>query len=85
MRNSFSSVEVSVKRIEKVVTDPELFARGTVFGNPMYDQIKGRGGDPEAVAAAILSEFKQRFGEDPMVLQLQEIVFEARKGAVPRV
>lgn len=80
----FSSVEVSVKRIEKVVADPELFARGTVFGNPMFDQIKGRGGDPEAVAQAILKEFKQRFGEEPMVLQLQEIVFEARKGAVPR-
>jgi hypothetical protein len=75
---------VSVKRIEKVVADPEQFARGTVFGNPMYDQIMGRGGDPEQVAAAILRAFEERFGTDPMVLQLQEIVFEAKKGAPPR-
>lgn len=84
MAAGFSGVEVSVKRIEKVVADPELFARGTVFGNPMYDQIMARKGDPEAVAAAILDEFKARFGTEPMVLQLQEIVFTARKGAVPR-
>lgn len=84
MAAGFSSVEVSVKRIEKVVADPELFARGTVFGNPMHDQIVARGGDPEAVAQAILAELKTEFGTDPMVVQLQEIVFEARKGAVPR-
>jgi len=80
----FSGIEVSVNRIEKVVTDPELFARGTVFGNPMFDQIRARDGDPEAVAQAILAELKERFGTEPMVLQLQEIVFTARKGAVKR-
>lgn len=84
MAAGFGSVEVSVKRIEKTVADPELFARGTVLGNPMFDQIRGRGGDPEAVAQAILAELKTQFGTDPMVLQLQEIVFTARKGAVPR-
>jgi ubiquinone/menaquinone biosynthesis C-methylase UbiE len=84
MAAGFSSVDVSVKRIEKEVADPELFARGTVFGNPMYDQIVARGGDPEAVAAAMLAELKAEFGTDPMVLQLQEVVFQARKGAVPR-
>jgi hypothetical protein len=67
-----------------VVPDPELFARGMVFGNPLYDQIRARGGDPEAVVAAILAELRERFGSDPMVVQLQEIVFQARKGAVPR-
>jgi len=85
MAAGFSSVEVSVKRIEKVVADPELFARGTVFGNPMFDQIVGRGGDPEAVAQAILAEFEAQFGAEEMVLQLQEIVFTARKGAVARL
>ena len=84
MAAGFGGVEVSVKRIEKVVTDPELFARGTVFGNPMFDQIRGRGGDPEAVAQAILGELKSEFGTEPMVLTLQEIVFTARKGAVPQ-
>lgn len=81
----FSSVEISVNRFEKVVPDPELFARGMVLGNPLGDQIRARGGDVEAVIAATLAELSERFGTDPMVLSLQEIVFVARKGAVARV
>ncbi len=85
MEAGFGSVEVSVKRIEKVVADPKLFARGAVFGNPMLDQIRARAGDPEAVTEAVLAGLKAEFGTEPMVLQLQEIVFAARKGAVPRL
>lgn len=84
MAAGFSGVDISVVRLEKAVPDPELFARGMVFGNPLYDQIRGRGGEPEAVVAAILAELRERFGSDPMVVQLQEIVFQARKGAVLR-
>lgn len=85
MAAGFGSVEVGVKRIEKVVADPELFARGAVFGNPLLDQIRARGGNPDAVAQAVLAELSAEFGTEPMVLQLQEIVFTARKGAVPRL
>jgi SAM-dependent methyltransferase len=84
MAAGFSSVEISVVRIEKVVADPALFARGMVFGNPLYDQILARGGDPELVLAAILEELEERLGREPMVTPLQEIVFSARKGAVRR-
>src|SRR5690606_8614530 len=34
MAAGFGSVEIAVRRIEKVVPDPELFARGMVLGNP---------------------------------------------------
>lgn len=84
MAAGFSSVEISVKRIDKLVPDLELFARGMVLGNPLADQIAARGGDAEAVIAAILAELQERFGDEPMVLTLQEIVFTARKGAVAR-
>jgi ubiquinone/menaquinone biosynthesis C-methylase UbiE len=84
MAAGFSSVEISVVRIEKVVADPELFARGMVFGNPLFTQISERGGDPEAVAQTILAELREKFGADEMVVQLQAIVFTARKGAVRR-
>ena len=84
MAAGFSSVEISVVRIEKVVADPELFARGMVFGNPLFTQISARGGDPEVVVAAILAELRETFGADEMVVQLQEIVISARKGAVRR-
>jgi len=84
MAAGFSSVDISVVRIEKLVTDPELFARGLVFGNPLFTEIAARKGDPEAVAAAILDALRQTFGAGEMVVTLQEIVFSARKGAVQR-
>jgi len=84
MAAGFSSVEISVVRLDKVVADPALFARGMVFGNPLFTQISARGGDPEAVVAAILAELEEKFGTGPMVVQIQAIVFSARKGAVRR-
>jgi len=84
MAAGFSSVEIAVVRIEKLVADPELFARGMVFGNPLFTQIAERGGDPEAVVAAILDALRETFGADEMVVPLQVIVFSARKGAVRR-
>jgi SAM-dependent methyltransferase len=85
MAAGFSSVEISVVRMEKVVADPEMFARGLVMGNPLGTQITERGGDPEAVAAAILAELRETFGEEEMVVPMQAIVFSARKGPVRRV
>ena len=84
MAAGFSSVDISVVRIEKLVTDPELFARGLVFGNPLFTEIAARKGDPEAVASAILDALRQTFGAGEMVVTMQEIVFSARKGAVQR-
>jgi hypothetical protein len=47
--------EVSVERLSltSAIPDPGLFARGIVFGNPLYDEILKRGGDPQTVCAAI--------------------------------
>jgi SAM-dependent methyltransferase len=81
----FSSVEISVNRIEKVVPDLDLFVRGLVLGTPLADQVGARGGDTEAVIAAILAALPEHLGTEPMVLSLQEIAFIARKGAVPRL
>ena len=62
-----------------------LAPQGMVLGNPLGDQLRARGGDVEAVIAATLAALHERFGTEPMVLSLQEIVFVARKGAVARV
>lgn len=51
-----------------------------VFGNPLIDQIRSRGGvDPERVVDALAEALPREFGTDPTRLPLQAIVFEARR------
>ena len=61
------------------MADAQPFARGIVYGSPLYDQLKARaGGDPEAVVAALVSRFNTAFGS-PASMPLQAIIFDARK------
>jgi len=62
------------------VADFRAFARGMVFGNPVFDQIRQRGGvEPARMQEAVATAMKQEFGGEPSVMPLQAIVFEARK------
>lgn len=73
----FSDIRASVVRLEKRVTDIPLFTRGLVFGSPLVDQIRTRGGDVERIMDALASAFVRdlELGERP--LRMQAIVFEA--------
>jgi hypothetical protein len=64
---------------DKVIPDPDGFARALVHGSPLIDEVRARGGvDPERVVAAVTAALPAAFGADPMRLHLQAIVFEAR-------
>jgi hypothetical protein len=57
----------------------ESFARGLVYGNPLIDQIRERGGvDPDRVVEGILEALHREFGPDTH-MPLQAIVFSAKK------
>jgi ubiquinone/menaquinone biosynthesis C-methylase UbiE len=76
----FADIEVALVRFEKTVPDAALFARGLVFGNPLIEQIRARGGvDPEAVVEALTQALRREFGADPGRMRLQAIVFSATK------
>lgn len=76
----FSDISISVVSRQKEVVDPAAFARGLVFGNPLVEQIRMRGGvDPEEVVATILRELQREFGAGPTRMPLQIIVFSARR------
>lgn len=75
----FADIEASVVRLEKQVSDSAAFARGLVYGTPLVDQVKARGGDPERIVAAIAQEFRREFGSDPGRMPLQAVVFSAKK------
>ncbi len=76
----FGGIEISVVQQQRTVSDFSAFARGAVFGSPVFDQIRQRGGvEPMRVQAALATAMKQEFGGEPGVMPLQAIVFEARK------
>ncbi|WP_112324384.1 class I SAM-dependent methyltransferase [Oceanibium sediminis] len=63
-------------RLKKKITNPEGFARGLVFGNPLIDEIRSRRGvDPEAVTAAVLRALTVTFGPTDMVMPLEAKMF----------
>lgn len=76
----FGDMRAAVLRLEKEVPDPGGFARGFVFGSPVIDQIRARGGiDPDHVVTALADAFGREFGTEPCRVGLQTIVFEATR------
>jgi SAM-dependent methyltransferase len=75
----FIDLAISIEQREKTIPDSASFARGAIFGNPVCEQIRERGRDPEEVVAALLQELRREFGEDPGRMPLQTIFYSARK------
>lgn len=62
--------------LDKRIVNPEAFARALVFGNPLIDEIRTRGGvDPEYVAAAMAEGITARFGPSDMTMPLSATMF----------
>ncbi|MCA6115855.1 class I SAM-dependent methyltransferase [Bradyrhizobium sp. WSM 1738] len=75
----FGDLEIAVIRHERELPDVARFARSAVFGNPLIDQIRARGGvDPERVVDALEREYRREFG-DPGRMPIQAIVFSAAR------
>jgi len=74
----FTDFRAAVLHIEKTVADPAAFARGIIFGNPVVEQIRARGGDPERVAEQIAEMLHGEFRTPPR-LPMQVIFFEAAR------
>ena len=76
----FTDINAAVVRLEKEVPDPAILARGLVYGSPIIDQVRARGGvEPKQIVDAIVQEYRREFGTDPGRMPLQAIVFSAKK------
>jgi SAM-dependent methyltransferase len=73
----FGGLRIEVVRLEKAVPSAAAFARGIVFGNPLVEQIRTRGGEPQRVVEAVAEAFRREFGPDPGRMPVQALVFEA--------
>lgn len=63
-------------RLNKKIVNPEAFALGLVYGNPLIDEIRNRGGTtPEIIADAVLAEIERSFGPSDMTMPLEATMF----------
>ncbi len=66
-------------RINKPIVDPERFATALVYGNPMIDEIRARGGvDPDEVVTELLSALRSQFAASDMTMPLASTTFVCR-------
>ncbi len=72
-------VEHETIHLKKTIENPEAFANALVYGNPLIDEIRDRGGvDPETVAAAMLDAIHSTFGPGPLVMPLEATTYICR-------
>ena len=75
----FSDITAHVIRFEKDVGDATGLARGIVFGSPVADQIRARGGvTPEQFFETLVGGYQREFG-NPGRMAMQATVFSARR------
>jgi len=75
----FTDFRAAVRHIDKTVADLAGFVRGLIYGNPVVEQIRGRGGDPGRIVDQLTAALIGEFG-DPVRIPLQVIFFEATRG-----
>ena len=77
----FTNVTIHIDHVEKRVASAADFARGMIFGNPLSEEIRQRGGvDPEVVVQAVTAALHQEFGADPITVPLQTIFYDVCRG-----
>jgi len=76
----FTAIDIAVLRLEKEIPDAACFAQGIVYGNPLIDQIRARGGvEPDRVVDAVAQALRVEFGTHPGRMTLQAMIFSASK------
>ena len=72
----WSDVEHETIQLNKTIEDPDAFATALVFGNPLIDEIRERGGvSPEDVVSEMLSGLHATFGPNDMTMPLSATTF----------
>ncbi len=76
---AWHDVEHETIQLTKTIDNPQAFATALVYGNPLIDEIRERGGvDPDTVANAMLDALHRTFGPAPLVMPLETTTFICR-------
>ena len=72
----FSEVSIETLEITSEIPSPSEFAMGLVFGNPLFEEIISRGGEPDKVRSAVSDALERQLGGN---MPLQALVIVAKK------
>ena len=75
----FTDLKIAVLSRDQTLPDAGAFAHGFVYGNPLAEQVRARGGDPAGIVTALTETYRREFGPDPGRMPLQAILFEATR------
>jgi ubiquinone/menaquinone biosynthesis C-methylase UbiE len=75
----FTGLRIKVLSRDQAIPNVAAFAHGFVYGNPLAEQVRARGGDPDAVVTALTEIYRREFGPDPGRMPLQAILFETTR------
>ena len=72
----FSQVIVERSALKSEIVSARDFAKGLVFGNPLYEEVTARGGDPAEVCQALEETIQRDMGNE---LLLKILMVQATK------
>lgn len=72
----FAQVNIESLSLKSRIPSADDFAKGLVFGNPLYEEIVMRGGDPQEVCTAVAKAIDQQLGRD---MPLKALIVQASK------
>lgn len=75
----FSSVKVKRKRLSKKIRSVEAFAMGLVHGNPLSEEVRARGGNPDELVETLVKAFQSEFGLRKSTMPLSAYVVTGTK------
>ena len=75
--NGFDEANCETLQLEADLPCTNDFARGLIFGNPLFEEVKSRGGNPEEVCMTLAATLQAELGD---VLTLQAIIADAVAG-----
>lgn len=75
----FSAVTVEQHHMRKAIPSMDVFANALVYGNPLYEEIKMRHGDADAMVASIKQALVAKCGQSAPVLELSSFFITGRK------
>ena len=78
----FQNVSHDVVKLTVDIPSADDFARGLVFGNPLFDEITNREGNPDEIRLAVAGAIEADLGKS---LFLQAIIITAEKSAPPKL
>ena len=76
LQAGFATVDFERLKIESEIPSSKEFAKGLVFGNPLYDEVVSRGGDPHEICTAVGEAIDTQLGE---VMSLEAVIVHASK------